>query len=189
MRRRAFIAGIAGATLARPRIGLAQQPALPVIGFLSSASPQPYAFADATFRQSLSEAGYVGGQNLTIEYRWADGHYDRLPALATDLVRRPVTVIVAAGSTAPALAAKAATSTIPIVFIAGGDPLRVGLVASLSRPRGNVTGVTFIASSLTPKLLELLHQLVPGAAVIAALVKDRQGAGDNDPAGAPRPRR
>jgi putative tryptophan/tyrosine transport system substrate-binding protein len=170
MRRRELIAGVAGALLARPRIGLAQQPAVPVIGFLSSGSPESLAFAVTAFRQGLSDAGYVEGQNLMIDYRWADGRYDRLPALATELVRRPVTVIVGSGSTAPALAAKAATSTIPIVFIAGGDPVRVGLVTSLSRPGGTVTGVTFIASSLTAKLLELLHQLVSGAAVIAALV-------------------
>jgi putative tryptophan/tyrosine transport system substrate-binding protein len=170
MRRRALIAGVAGAVLARPRIGLAQQPAVPAVGFLNSGSAEPFAFAVTAFRQGLSEAGYVEGQGLTIEYRWADGRYDRLPELATELVRRPVTVIVASGSTAPALAAKAATSTIPIVFVVGGDPVGVGLVASLSRPGGTVTGITFIASSLTPKLLELLHQLVPGAAAIAVLV-------------------
>ena len=169
MRRRDLIVGIAGAALARPRIGLAQQ-AMPVIGFLSSRSPGESASDVAAFRQGLQETGYIDGENVAIEYRWAEGQYERLPALAGELVRRQVAVIFVAGSTAPALAAKAATTTIPIVFVAGGDPVRVGLVSSLSRPGGNVTGVTLIFSSLTPKLLDLLHQLVPGAAAIAALV-------------------
>lgn len=172
MRRREFISFLGGAAaLGSPIVARAQQQAaMPVIGRLSSSSLTPFAMQEAAFLQGLSEAGYVDGRNVAIEYRAANGQYDRLPALAVELVGRQVALIVASGSTAPALAAKAATSTIPIVFIAGGDPVRVGLVQSLSRPGGNVTGVTFIASTLTPKLLELLYQLVPGAGAIAALV-------------------
>jgi putative tryptophan/tyrosine transport system substrate-binding protein len=170
MRRRDLIVMIGGTAVVRPLVARAQQQvAMPVIGWLSLAR-EPIAQAVDAFRQGLSEIGYAEGRNLAIEYRGAGGQYDRLPALAAELVHRQVTVVVTSGSTAPALAAKAATTTIPIVFVAGGDPVRVGLVSSLSRPGGNVTGVTFIASSLTPKLLELLDQLVPGAAAIAALV-------------------
>jgi len=143
---------------------------MPVIGFLHSASPGPFARAVDAFRQGLIETGYVEGQNVAIEYRWAEGQYDRLPALAADLVSRQVSVIVAVAGNAPALAAKAATTSIPIVFVSGGDPVSAGLVASLNRPGGNVTGVSWIATALVPKQLELLRRSVGNAALIGALV-------------------
>ena len=153
-----------------PLVGLpadAQQPPFPVIGFLKTAgSPK----ADAALLQGLRETGYSEGQNVVIERRSAEGHYERLPALAAELVGRRVAVIVTGGGNAPALAAKAATSKIPIVFLSGGDPVKAGLVASLNRPGGNITGVTYVFSELTPKRLELLHQLVPRTATISALV-------------------
>src|SRR5437763_10509037 len=169
MRRRDFIIFLAGAMAAWPPAARAQQKLMPVIGFLSPTSPSPSSPLLAAFRQGLSEAGYVEGQNLAIEYRWAEGHYDRLPALAADLVGLKVDLIVA-NSPPAALAAKSATSTIPIVFRGGEDPVRAGLVASLARPGGNLTGVSFVPDGLTAKRLELLSELVPRAGVIALLV-------------------
>ena len=169
MRRRDFTTILAGAA-AYPLLAGAQQKAMPVIGFLSGGSPGPAAPSVAAFRQGLSETGYVEGQNVAIEYRWAEGKYDRLPALAADLVGGRVDLIVATGGTPPPLAAKNATSTIPIVFSAIGDPVAAGLVASLARPSGNITGFSDMAVELMPKRLELLSELIPHAKIIALLV-------------------
>jgi putative ABC transport system substrate-binding protein len=169
MRRREFITLMGGAAASLPFAARGQQP-LPVVGFLHGASPSYLGqFVDA-IRKGLNEAGYVEGQNLAIDYRWAEGHYDRLAALAADLVDRQVAVILAMGGTDPARAAKAATSTIPIVFVSAADPVRTGLVASLNRPGGNVTGVSLIAAALEQKKMGLLHELAPKAPVIAVLI-------------------
>jgi putative ABC transport system substrate-binding protein len=169
VRRREFIT-LLGGVAAWPLAARAQQPKLPVVGHLNVASLTPYSHLLAAFRESLKRAGWTEGVNVAFEYGWAEGHYDRLPLLAADLVRRQVTVIVASGGNAPAQAAKAATDIIPIVFVSGGEPIRGGLVASMNRPGANVTGVSTMFSALVPKRLDLLKQLVPTMRVVGALI-------------------
>jgi putative ABC transport system substrate-binding protein len=175
MRRREVLPALAAAAVAAAR-GVGAQPALPVVGFLSGRSRAETGDLLADFHRGLAEAGFPDGERVRIEYRWADGHYERLPALAAELVERRVAVIATAGGNVTALAAKAATPSIPIVFVAGGDPIGTGLVASLSRPGGNVTGVSLFIDALGPKRLEFLRELVPKARSIAILVNPRNPA-------------
>jgi putative tryptophan/tyrosine transport system substrate-binding protein len=170
VRRRTFIGLPGGAAATWPLAARAQQATMPVIGYLAVTSPEAFGSRLQAFRQGLFETGYQEGRNVTVEYLWADSQFDRLPALASDLVGRRPSTIVAAGSTAAALAVKAATNTIPIVFEIGGDPLAAGIVPSLSRPGGNVTGVTSLNVEVNPKRLELLHELIPNAKAVALLV-------------------
>jgi len=175
MRRREFIAGLGGSA-AWPLAALAQQPALPVVGFVNGGSADGFAGGVAAFRRGLGESGYVEGQNVTVEYHWLEGQFDRIPAVVADLVRRRVAVIATPVSVAGALAAKAATATIPIVFGVNDNPVRLGLVASLARPGGNLTGMNFFSQEAVPKRLGLLHQLVPKADRVAVLINPGNSA-------------
>jgi putative tryptophan/tyrosine transport system substrate-binding protein len=170
MNRREVITVLAGAATSLPLVGQAQQPVMPVIGFLSTTTPGPFAHLIAGFRRGLQEVGYLDGRNVVIEYRWAEGQYDRVQALALDLVQRQVAVIVTTGGETSAVAAKTATTTIPIVFNTGTDPVRLGLVASLARPGGNATGVNIFTTELAEKRLGLLLDVVPAAVTIAILL-------------------
>jgi ABC-type uncharacterized transport system substrate-binding protein len=179
MTRRDFVALLGGAAVASPVATRAQQPAKPVIGLLSATSPEANADTVHALRQGLKDIGYVEGENVAIQYRWAENQIDKLPALAADLVRQQVAVIFAIASSA-ALAAKAATATVPIVFFTGGDPIKLGLVASFNRPGGNVTGVSTLSNALVAKQLELLHDLVPKANVLAFLVNPSNPIAESD---------
>jgi putative ABC transport system substrate-binding protein len=180
MKRREFITLLGGAAAAWPMAARAQQPAKPVVGFLGSATPQGYARFIASVWQGLSESGFTEGRNLAAEYRWANEQYERLPALAAELVHRQVAVIVTTGGGQSAMAAKAATSIIPIVFATGSDPVKQGLVASLNRPGGNVTGVSFYSNALAPKRLEILREIVLKASMIAMLMNPRSPSVESD---------
>src|SRR6516165_2459706 len=190
MRRREFIALLGAGLFGWPLAARAQQPAMPVVGFLSLRSPGESASVEAPFRQGLREQGYVEGQNLHIAFRWAEGHYDRLPALAANLAEIRVAVIVTAGGQGSALAAKAVTSTVPIVFITGEDPVKLGLIAGLNRPGGNATGVSMFLNEMEAKRLALLRELTPGAPLIGVLVNPSSPSIDtqlNDVHSGPRP--
>ena len=173
MHRREFITLLGSAAATWPLVARAQQPTIPVVGFLSSVSPAPWALNVAGFRKGLNETGFIDGQSVTIEYRWGEGQYNLLPGLAADLINRKVAVILAAGGSDPAKAAKAATAKIPIVFVSAADPVKAGLVASLNRPEGNVTGVSLLGAALEAKRLGLLHEILPGAAPIGVLVNPK----------------
>jgi putative ABC transport system substrate-binding protein len=181
MRRRKFIAlaGAAAASNFWPLGARAQQPAMPVIGYLGAQSPAAFASRVAAFRQGLGETGYAEGRNVAIEFRWAEGRHDRLPDLAVDLVARQVTVIVAPGGAPAALAAKSVTTSIPIVFEMGADPIAIGLVASLARPGGNLTGISSLNVEVTPKRLEILHEAIPTGAVVAVLLNPTSPTADS----------
>jgi putative ABC transport system substrate-binding protein len=176
MDRRTFIGSVAGGLLAAPLVTRAQQPAMPVIGFLNSATPELYQFNVAAFRQGLQEVGWFEGKNVLIEYRWAHGNYDRLPALAAELVERRVAAIAATGDVGSARAAQAASAAIPIVFTIGGDPVRFGLVKSYSRPGANVTGISLISSAIGSKRVELLHELAPKVMIALLMNPDNPNA-------------
>ncbi|MGC1821529.1 MAG: ABC transporter substrate-binding protein, partial [Pseudolabrys sp.] len=170
MQRREFVTLLGGAVIGWPLRARAQQPAMPVIGYLSGATSEMMRGSVTAFRHGLADAGFAEGHNVAIEYRWAEEHNDRLPALAADLVRRDVTVIVVGGSTPGALAAKDVTKTVPIVFLVGPDPVKIGLVASLNRPGGNLTGITLLNVELISKCLDLIHNLIPPGTTIAVLI-------------------